>query len=284
MAKRYFWLKLKDDFFRDKRIKKLRKIAGGDTYTVIYLKMMLRSLETDGVIEYEGVEGSFADELSLDLDEDADNVQVTLTFLLHAGLLVDIGENRFLLPSVKENTGGESASAQRVRQFRERQRLLQCNTNVTDVKRNVNVEKEIDIEKDIDRERETDIEKETEERSRINYQEIVDLYNDTCVSFPRLTALSDKRKKAIKARIKTYKIEGIKKAFEKVEDSSFLKGSNSRNWSPNFDWIIADGNMAKILDGNYDDRSPAPAKAKSSNRVADNLEKSYEMMAQWAEE
>lgn len=274
MAKRYFWLKLKDDFFRDKRIKKLRKIAGGDTYTVIYLKMMLRSLETDGVIEYEGVEGSFADELSLDLDEDADNVQVTLTFLLQAGLLVDIGENRFLLPSVKENTGGESASAQRVRQFRERQRLLQCNITVSDVKRNVNVEKEIDIEK----------EKETEERSRINYQEIVDLYNDTCVSFPRLTALSDKRKKAIKARIKTYKIEGIKKAFEKVENSSFLKGSNSRNWSPNFDWIIADGNMAKILDGNYDDRSPVSVKAKPSNRVADNLEKSYEMMAQWAEE
>lgn len=38
MAKRYYWLKLPDGFFRQKAIKKLRKIAGGDTYTIIYLK------------------------------------------------------------------------------------------------------------------------------------------------------------------------------------------------------------------------------------------------------
>ena len=41
MAKRYYWLKLKNDFFRGKHIKMLRKIAGGDTYTIIYLKMII---------------------------------------------------------------------------------------------------------------------------------------------------------------------------------------------------------------------------------------------------
>ena len=41
MAKRYYWLKLKNDFFRGKHIKMLRKIAGGDTYTIIYLKMIM---------------------------------------------------------------------------------------------------------------------------------------------------------------------------------------------------------------------------------------------------
>lgn len=43
--KRYYWLKLMDDFFDSKRIKKLRKMAGGDTYTIIYLKMQLLSLK-----------------------------------------------------------------------------------------------------------------------------------------------------------------------------------------------------------------------------------------------
>ena len=43
-TKKYYWLKLNEGFFRDKKIKKLRKIAGGDTYTVIYLKMQLLSL------------------------------------------------------------------------------------------------------------------------------------------------------------------------------------------------------------------------------------------------
>ena len=45
MGKRYYWLKLPDDFFRQKPIKKLRRIAGGDTYTIIYLKMLLVYLE-----------------------------------------------------------------------------------------------------------------------------------------------------------------------------------------------------------------------------------------------
>ena len=272
MGKRYFWLKLKDDFFRDKRIKKLRKIAGGDTYTVIYLKLMLRSLETDGIIEYEGVESSFADELALDLDEDADNVQVTLTYLIQAGLLVDIGEHQYLLPTVKENTGGESASAQRVRDFRARQKMLQCNTSETQVKQIVNGEKEIEKEKEID------IEK--EKRDRVDYQQIADMYNDTCVSFPKLTTLSDARKKSIKARLRTYTVEDFRTMFIKAEASNFLKGGNARNWSATFDWMIKDSNMAKILDGNYDNKSGQNNK---TNKVAQQLDESYMMMSEWAE-
>lgn len=243
MSKRYYWLKLKDDFFGDKRIKKLRRIAGGDTYTVIYLKMMLKCLNTDGILEYEGIEDSFAEELALDLDEDADNVQITINYLMQSGLLVDVGENQYLMPTVQENTGSEDASAKRVREYRERQKALQCNTDVTEVKRIGNVEKE--IEKDKEKEREED------KRESIDYQQIADLYNDTCVSFPRLTKLSDTRKKAIKARLKNYSVDDLKKAFEMAESSSFLKGGNSRNWSANFDWIMKDGNLAKILDGNY---------------------------------
>lgn len=43
--------------------------------------------------------------------------------------------------------------------------------------------------------------------------------------------------------------------FEKAEASDFLKGSNDRNWTATFDWLIKDANMAKVIDGNYDNRS-----------------------------
>lgn len=92
------------------------------------------------------------------------------------------------------------------------------------------------------------------ERECINYQQIADMYNETCVSFPRLTKLSDSRKKAIKARLKQYTIEDFRKLFEMAEESSFLKGQNGRNWSASFDWLVKDSNMAKVLDGNYADR------------------------------
>jgi hypothetical protein len=86
------------------------------------------------------------------------------------------------------------------------------------------------------------------------YIYIKDIYNEICVSFPRLTVLSDRRKKAIKARLNTYTVEQIKEVFTKAEASDFLKGKNNRNWSANFDWLMNDANMAKILDGNYDNR------------------------------
>ena len=150
MAKRYYWLQMKQDFFKDKRVKKLRKIAGGDTYTIIYLKLMLSSLETEGIITFEGVEKTLAEEVALDLDEDADNVDITISFLLQTGLLIDIGENQYYLPVVAENLGSEGASAKRVREYRARQKALQCNADVTEVKQNSNGEIDIDIEIDKD--------------------------------------------------------------------------------------------------------------------------------------
>ena len=85
--KRYFWLKLPEGFFRQKEIKRLRKIAGGDTYTIIYLKMLLRSLSNNGVLFFDGVEDDFVSELALDIDEDYENVGVTVQFLMKQGIL-----------------------------------------------------------------------------------------------------------------------------------------------------------------------------------------------------
>ena len=87
-----------------------------------------------------------------------------------------------------------------------------------------------------------------------NYKYIKDIYNEICVSFPRLTVLSDRRKQAIKARLKNYTVDDFKLLFEKAEASDFLKGSNNRDWQANFDWLIKDANMAKVLDGNYDNK------------------------------
>ena len=68
--KRYYWLKLKDNFFNEKAIKKLRNIAGGDTYTIIYLKLLLKSMKTGGKLYFDGIEDNFCKELALDIDED----------------------------------------------------------------------------------------------------------------------------------------------------------------------------------------------------------------------
>ncbi len=117
-------------------------------------------------------------------------------------------------------------------------------------------------------------------KDKINYQEVIDMYNATCVSFPHLSKLSDARKKAIKARLKTYTLDEMQLMFQKAEASSFLKGKNNRNWSATFDWMIKDANMSKILDGNYDDRG----EGSSGNKTADDLNDFYNRASKWAEE
>lgn len=125
-------------------------MAGGDTYTIIYLKMQLLSLKTEGVLTWTGLEENFADELALDLDEKPEDVEVTLMYLLKTGLAETKDNVSFFFPFVIENTGSEDASAQRVREFRKRQ-ALQCNAEVTQVKRECNVEKEIETDIEIER-------------------------------------------------------------------------------------------------------------------------------------
>ena len=150
--RRFFWLKLKEDFFNSKRIKKLRKLAGGDTLTIIYLKMQLKSIKTDGVLSFTGLEKSFAEELALDLDESPEDVGLLLNYLLSVGLIETSDNVNFLLPYAVESIGSEGASAERVRNFRDR-KALQSNDDVTQVKRigNVDIEKDIEIEKEIDK-------------------------------------------------------------------------------------------------------------------------------------
>ena len=100
------------------------------------------------------------------------------------------------------------------------------------------------------------------------YATIRELYNSVCGSYPRLVKMSDARKKAISARLKTgYTLDDFQTLFEKAEASDFLKGANKRNWSATFDWLICDSNMAKVLDGNYDAKEGAANGPEPTNSV-----------------
>lgn len=147
MGKRYYWLKLPDDFFRQKPIKKLRRIAGGDTYTIIYLKMLLVSLKNEGKLFFDGVEENFTEEIALELDEEEENVKVTVQFLMAQGLLQLIDESEYELTECSRMVGSESASAERMRRLRDK-KTSQCDIGVTQQLHLSDVEKEIEIDKD----------------------------------------------------------------------------------------------------------------------------------------
>lgn len=163
-AKRYYWLKLKDDFFAQKEIKRLRKIAGGDTFTIIYLKLLLLSLQNEGKIYFDEIGDDFANELALELDEDEENVTVTISFLQKKGLLEFVQDDEIFMSNIASMIGSETESARRVRKHRKalkttikevipehsNDETLQSNNDVTSKKHVGNTEIEIEIEKELE--------------------------------------------------------------------------------------------------------------------------------------
>jgi len=169
-SKKYYWLKLKNDFFNQREVKKLRRVAGGDTYVLIYLKMQLLSIKNEGVITFERTEDHLDEQLSLELDEDLENVRMTLSFL-HANALIEpITNDDFLLNKVPAMIGSETGSAERVRRLRNKEKellALHCNSGVTEsnaevTKSNTEIELELEIEKELN----IEIEKEKPKRKR----------------------------------------------------------------------------------------------------------------------
>jgi len=189
MAKKYFWLKLKEDFFKSKEMKKLRRVAGGDTFSIIYLKMILSSIQTEGKLFFESVEDTFAEELAYEIDEDKENVELTLGFLTKHKL-IEYGdhEDEFILDYAINNIGSESDSAERVRLFRERkalqcnEKLLQvtkCNTSVT----KCNTEREKEKEKEKEKKKK---EKNIDQKSSVDDQLEIDLFFDSIwIKYPK---------------------------------------------------------------------------------------------------
>lgn len=147
--KRYYWIQLAQDFFKSKEMKLLRKIAGGDTHTIIYLKMMLISLEDGGHIYYDGLADNLAEEIALVIDENVEDIKITLIFLESKGLLTRINDRDYFLEQVPEMVGSETASTRRSRKHREL-RGLHCNTIATTC--NGDIEKDIDIDTEIEKE------------------------------------------------------------------------------------------------------------------------------------
>ena len=262
-TKRYFSLKLREDFFSSLKIKKLRRIAGGDTLTIIYLKIQLLSIKNEGVIRFTAVEDTFEEELALALDEDVDNVRMTLLYLQNQGMIERIDDDEYLIPSAAENVGSESESAARMRKLRDKCTVdkeipSHCDADVRGCDKNVTTE--IEKEKDIEIELEREESAQPALRRPSPYQKVMEMYNSICAHYPKVNSMSDSRKKAVKARINAgMTAKDFQTLFEKAEASSFLRGKNSRNWRATFDWLIKDANMAKVLDGNYDDRKTSAA-------------------------
>ena len=254
------WIKIVTDIFDDDKILMIETLPEADSIIVIWFKLLTLA----GKQNNEGVflmsnRIPYTDEmLSAIFRRNINTLRLALKTFEQFGM-IEIIDNVITIPNWNKHQSLDAYEKKK-----ERDRLYMRERRAA---QKALIEKSSDKSSDSKTTGSFDVvvsegEEEKEEdkkEKRIDYQLIADMYNSICKSFPSLRSLSDARKKAIAARLKTYTVDDIKTVFENAEASSFLKGGNNRNWTATFDWLMNGTNMAKVLDGNYCDKSKSTA-------------------------
>lgn len=154
-TKVYFWLKFDKKFFDNLFIKRLKSVSGGYAMTVIYIRLMLESLETDCILYYEGYFDSLIQELALKLDVSEDDVSMTIAYFTKCGLIQIDTDGNAKFPQAEALLEQETNWAQYKRKDR---KIGQIPTKLDNVQLVSN-----QCPTEIEKEKEIKLEKETEE-------------------------------------------------------------------------------------------------------------------------
>ena len=252
------WIKITTDVFDDEKILLIESLPEADSIIVIWFKLLcLAGKQNNSGVFLMGDKIAYTDKMLATIFRRKEStVQLALQTFEQFGM-IELIDGVITIPNWGKHQSLEQLEARKKyqrdyqREYRKKQKLL---TVSEDDKHSRKCLREDDVNS-LDKIREEEI---REEKNRIDYQQIADMFNSLCPSYPSIKTLSDSRKKAIKARLKTYTVADFETLFKKAEASSFLKGGNGRDWSATFDWLIKDANMAKVLDGNYDEKSSKP--------------------------
>ena len=163
-TKVYFWLKIDKKFFDNLFIKRLKSMPGGYTMTVIYMRMMLESLESDCILYYEGYFETLKEELALKLDVSEDDISMTIAYFTQCGLIQIDEDKNAELTQAKALVQQETNHAAYMRSYRKEQQEKE--KNLTLLSKNFTTlstcktEKEIDKDKELEQDLKLDINQE----------------------------------------------------------------------------------------------------------------------------
>ena len=149
--KKYYWLKLKEDFFEEDTISWLEEQENGKDYCLFYLKLCLKSLKNDGVLIRNVGELFIPYEISKLAEitnTDIDTVIVAMELFKKIGLVQVLENGEIYLTQLKNMIGSETNWA--ILKRNERQKKLELDNVQKLSTRDRDIEKEIEIEKEQD--------------------------------------------------------------------------------------------------------------------------------------
>lgn len=171
--KRFYWLKLKQDFFEQDEIKIVENMSNGKDYIIFLLKLQLKSINTEGHLLFKNAIPYSEEMLATLTNTNIDVVRSALKIFMQLKMVERLDNGTLLMTEVQNLIGGEGQSAERVRRFREKQEIaLLSNGEVTNSNTDV-IKSNEHIEIDIELDKEKDINNKKAESIKINYADRV---------------------------------------------------------------------------------------------------------------
>ena len=196
------WIKITTDMFDNRKIKHLRRLPDGNNIVLIWVMLLTMAgrCNSGGMIFLTENIPYTPKMLADELDFEENTVRLALEALERLGMVV-MSNGCFTIAGWSEHQNIDGMD-----KIRESKRLAQARWRAKQKALPPAVDSTVDSTVDGERisvdDAEEDIEEEREEekeRDKIDYKGIVAAFNSICVSFPSVKALSDARKKAIKA-------------------------------------------------------------------------------------
>lgn len=269
-AKRYYWLKLKEDFFDDDTIQWIEEQPNGQLYCLFYLKLCLRSIKTDGVLVRK-VGQMFipydVDKLAEITKTPVDTVRVAMELFKNLGIIQILENGEICISQFEDMVGSETDKAALMRKKRAAEKAEQLeNTevkqlgngsehdgnNVTEMLENRYIEKDKEIRERV-KEKDKDI-RQKEKDKKENPALVTGMFENICHSLPLGNPSKDPEAEINAAFDAGYTLNDFEEVFRKAEASSFLRGENDHKWQASFMWLIKAKNVKKVLSGKYDDK------------------------------
>lgn len=165
--KKYYWLKLKRDFFKRHDIRIIEEMPNGKDYILFYLKMLLESIDHEGELRFSETIPYNEQMLSVITNTNIDIVKSAMKIFIDLHMIDILDDSTIYMAEVLKLTGSETATAARMRKSRERKKALPKCNNVTTERNNVQkcnteIEKELKKEKEIEKELEVEEEESAE--------------------------------------------------------------------------------------------------------------------------
>ena len=231
--KKYYWLKLKNNFFEQKDIKIIEAMDNGQDYIIFLLKLKLRSLEDDGYLRMNNAIPYNNKMLSVLTNTDIDIVRSAMEIFKQFKLIEIMDNDTIYMKCIEKLVGSETDAAGRMRKYRENMQITALNegqrNNVTPMLQNCSPEKELELELELDKELDID-------NTIIEYNQKTSLKD---INFERFEQIWNKypkkigKKKSFRIFLKTVKTEqdfdNINKAIENYSHSKNVKEGYIKN-------------------------------------------------------